>query len=599
MKKLTKKIFALALAAIIGSTSCVAIAAEGASANVPVITPNPTENSITVSGTIQEATVANSTLIIYMYHTETVEDTEVIVDDHMDYTQTYKDANGKIAYEFPEIFLPTTFVSNLLKIEITGEDLNAPIKYDYDYKSDTDKLKYIKELKTAAEDATETKDSVLFNKFAERYEALGLPVDGVAAIGADVDGKKAFVTILRDDVDYKTPPLDTAELATIVDYNIDIIGQLINASFDAEAAAKFVMIKTTGDALAWYNAFYTELDFDDEAVDTDKVTKYVKNVKGTADFAARLAKAQAPITIEEIKDYVYESAVLATIADETKTATEIENLVFEYDESGEYFDDVDTVEYNRLDGDIRAKVLDEFIHVSYEDCDAAVDTLNDLIGKDWSSDDGGSDNSSNDRGGNRGGVSLPNSLVAENNAATDEKKGFTDLTGFEWAEEAINNLAERGIVNGKADGIYAPNDNVTRAEFIKMVISAMGLDLGGAENAFADVAQDAWYAPYIASAYRNAIVLGDENGNFYPEAPITREDMVTILYRVVDAQEGVGRVEKFTDAAQVSDYAKDAVGYFAAKGVVTGMSDGSFAPKNNATRAETAVIIHRIITKLK
>ncbi|MBQ3573191.1 MAG: S-layer homology domain-containing protein, partial [Clostridia bacterium] len=477
--------------------------------------------------------------------------------------------------------------------------LNAPIKYDYEYKSDTDKLTYIKALKTAAEDTSATKDDVLFAAFADNYEKLGIPVDGIDSIGADASGKLAFVTILRDNVDYKTPPLANAELATIVDYNLDIIEQLIDASFDAEAAAKFVMIKTTGDTISWYDAFYTELDFDDEAVDTDKVTKYVKDVKGTADFADRLAKAQAPITIDEIREYVYESAVLAVIADETKTATEVETLVFEYDESGEYFDDVDTAAYNRLDGDIQAKVLDEFIHVSYEDCDAAVDALNELIDYDWSEGYGsGNGSSSSNKGGNRGTISLPNSLVAENNA-TDEEKGFTDLGGFEWAEEAIADLAQRGIVNGKADGIYAPNDNVTRAEFIKMVISAMGVELGGAENAFADVAQDAWYAPYVAAAYRNAIALGDEKGNFYPEAPITREDMVTILYRVVDAEEGVGRVEKFTDAAQISDYAKAAVGYFGSKNIVTGMGDGSFAPKNNATRAETAVIIYRIITTLK
>lgn len=598
MKKITKKIFALALAAIIGCTSFAVVAAEETSVNVPVITPDPTENSITVSGTIQEATVANSTLIMYIYHTETVEGTEVTVDDHMGYTQTYKDASGKIAYTFPEIFLPTTFASDTYTIEITGEDLNAPIKYDYDYKSDKDKLKYIKELKTAAEDTSATKNDVLFTAFADNYGKLGISVDGLDTIGADASGKLAFVTILRDDVDYGTPPADNADLDDIVPYNITVIQNLIDASFDAEAAAKFVMIKTVGDALSWYDAYYSALDFDDEAVDTGKVTKYVKDVKGTADFAERLAKAQAPITIDEIREYIYESAVLATIADETKTVTEIEDLIFEYDETGEYFDDVKTTAYNRLDGDIQAKVFDEFIHVSYEDCEEAVETLNDLIDYDWSEDSGSGSSSSSNKGGSRGTVSLPNSLVAENNAATDEK-GFTDLAGFEWAEEAIADLAERGIVNGKADGIYAPNDNVTRAEFIKMVISAMGVDLGGAENAFADVAQDAWYAPYVAAAYRNAIVLGDENGNFYPEAPITREDMVTILYRVVDAEEGVGRVEKFTDAAQVSDYAKDAVGYFASKNIVTGMGDGSFAPKNNATRAETAVIIYRIITNLK
>ena len=159
-------------------------------------------------------------------------------------------------------------------------------------------------------------------------------------------------------------------------------------------------------------------------------------------------------------------------------------------------------------------------------------------------------------------------------------------SSYDMRKKAVSLL---GIIN-QSD----MNANVTRAEFIKMVMAAMGSKATEAGECFNDVAAEAWYAPYVNAAYFEGLVLGDEKGNFYPEAPITREDMTVILYRALKATAG-GSVS-FTDEAEISDYAKTAVEYFASNGIVNGLGDGRFGAKENATRAQTAVIIYRILT---
>ena len=128
-----------------------------------------------------------------------------------------------------------------------------------------------------------------------------------------------------------------------------------------------------------------------------------------------------------------------------------------------------------------------------------------------------------------------------------------------------------------------------------MITVAMSLKSSGSETPFSDVSADDWYAPYAAMAYKEGIVLGDSEGKFNPGDNITREDMVTILYRAMKVTEA-NMTPNFNDADEISSYAKSAVAYFGSKGIVNGMGDGSFAPKAGATRAQAARILYNIIT---
>lgn len=176
---------------------------------------------------------------------------------------------------------------------------------------------------------------------------------------------------------------------------------------------------------------------------------------------------------------------------------------------------------------------------------------------------------------------------------------FTDLDSTEWAREAVEALAAKGVVSGKQNGIFAPNDNVTRAEFAQMLIKAMNLtDANAAVDVFEDVNYGDWYYTSVATAYNEGIIAGHDNGTFGVSDNITRQDMAAIAYRAADVG-GISlydeREMSFADAQSIAGYAFDAVMALANAGIINGMTDTEFMPQGTATRAQAAVIIYNLI----
>ena len=174
---------------------------------------------------------------------------------------------------------------------------------------------------------------------------------------------------------------------------------------------------------------------------------------------------------------------------------------------------------------------------------------------------------------------------------------FADITEeYAWAVEAITTLKDLGVINGKDDNNFAPDADITRAEFTKMVAVLFGLEVGAVDTHFADCAADAWYTPYIVAATEAGFINGVNDAEFAPDATITREQACTILGRALKV---AGEAElTFTDAAEVADYAKAAIAALAEMGIVNGYEDGSFAPVNNITRAEAAKIMAGAYAKI-
>ena len=168
--------------------------------------------------------------------------------------------------------------------------------------------------------------------------------------------------------------------------------------------------------------------------------------------------------------------------------------------------------------------------------------------------------------------------------------GFEDVTAeFDWAAESINKLADLGVINGKGDNKFAPNDDITRAEFTKMIVTLLGLEATATETAFADCTADDWFTPYIIAATEAGVVTGVADDAFAPNDTITREQACAILGRALAL---TGEAEAtFTDAAEISEYAAEFVAALAELGIINGYEDGSFAPANNITRAEAAKIL--------
>lgn len=173
---------------------------------------------------------------------------------------------------------------------------------------------------------------------------------------------------------------------------------------------------------------------------------------------------------------------------------------------------------------------------------------------------------------------------------------FADIDGVAWAKEAIEDLYAKNIINGKSQGIFAPNDFIRREEFVKMVVSLLGLDTSIGAAGFADVDSSAWYAPYVAAAVKEGFITGYSNTMFGTGDYITRQDVAVILSRVSSLS--AGATVAFSDEADISDYATDAVAKLSANGIING-SNGAFMPKNYSTRAETACMIYRLAAMMK
>lgn len=185
-------------------------------------------------------------------------------------------------------------------------------------------------------------------------------------------------------------------------------------------------------------------------------------------------------------------------------------------------------------------------------------------------------------------------VVNEADYATDV---FSDLGGYEWAAGAVNNLAAKGIVNGRTSGVFAPGEYITREEFAKILTLAYGIYDENAKHNFADVESGRWSEVYIASIYKSGAVTGYPDGTFGCNRPITREELAVMIYRVLNKNIGIlaeGDVKiNFNDFSSVSDYAKNSVQILAANGIINGDDAGNFNPQNNATRAEVCTLIYR------
>ena len=153
-----------------------------------------------------------------------------------------------------------------------------------------------------------------------------------------------------------------------------------------------------------------------------------------------------------------------------------------------------------------------------------------------------------------------------------------------------------GVVSGTSATTFEPTANVTRAQFVTMIAGLAGADVSGyASGPFDDVQAGSWYAPYVNWAAENGVVYGVSDTAFAPDAEISRQDMAAMLYRYAGQfgiQLGTGNPAiTFTDEADIADYALPAVEALQRAGVISGMPDGSFRPRDTATREQACVML--------
>ena len=173
---------------------------------------------------------------------------------------------------------------------------------------------------------------------------------------------------------------------------------------------------------------------------------------------------------------------------------------------------------------------------------------------------------------------------------------FEDVKEGAWYHEAVDFMVENAYMNGMSDTEFGVNGSLTRAQLVTILYRIAGSPETEGENKFADVKADTWYTNAIIWAAENGIVNGIDDTTFAPDQSITREQIATILYRYTKAEAvEEDHLKDFSDADQVSDYAVDAINWAVANGLITGMGDGTVAPRATATRAQIAMILMRFL----
>lgn len=184
---------------------------------------------------------------------------------------------------------------------------------------------------------------------------------------------------------------------------------------------------------------------------------------------------------------------------------------------------------------------------------------------------------------------------------TSASPQFTDVspTKDAWCYTQVMKAYEAGLINGYGNGLFGKNDPITRGQMVQILYNYYGEDCG-TNSGFSDVPSSAWYAKAVTWASKNGVVSGYSNGTFGPNNQLTREQMVTILYNVADRPAtNTSALAQFNDRGQVAAYAVNGFSWAVSNKVVSGTSNTTLSPRGTATRAQVAVILIRYLENVE
>lgn len=217
---------------------------------------------------------------------------------------------------------------------------------------------------------------------------------------------------------------------------------------------------------------------------------------------------------------------------------------------------------------------------------------------------GGSGGSGGTSSGSGGGTAVVPTTPSTSQPTTDQQPAtdtdlpFVDMADAQWAVPYVAKLKEMGAVSGDQNGLFMPNTPATREEFVKILVCALGetVDLETDTTLpFMDVEVNAWYYPYLVKAYEMNLIQGVSDSAFGIGQTISRQDMATIIFRLLNPQQTGETESAFLDSSEIADWAKEAVSYLESVGVLNGDEQGYFNPWNATTKAEVAKVVCSIL----
>ena len=193
---------------------------------------------------------------------------------------------------------------------------------------------------------------------------------------------------------------------------------------------------------------------------------------------------------------------------------------------------------------------------------------------------------------------LPNMKTPSGYAKQNQGSSFLDVPASVWYRSGLDFAVSKGLMDGIGHRRFAPEQTLTRAQLATVLYRKAGSPaLGSARNPFSDVPSGAWFTRAVTWANREGVMLGYPNGQFQPDKPITREELITVLYRYCGAKPGPARaLLSFPDRGDVSNYALDAMRWAVDIGLISGIKTAKgdmLSPKSGTTRAQFCVILQR------
>lgn len=357
--------------------------------------------------------------------------------------------------------------------------------------------------------------------------------------------------------------IDAAKIAAYAQYRNDRIGlDFTNTDYIAYSEDVFSRFKTV--------------------LDEKKSDKEIKNID---DVRTAFNEACAVVCIDKTTDH-------AKAIDNLKKYNDIFKIDF-------------TTKLPYIDNYEVAKVFADTNYTTVSDIVSDYNKRVDELYTEYLKNKSGSGGGGSSSGGSGGGgyLYVPSVIDADDiNQITGGNSGFPDVASSHWASGYIQFVKDNKIMQGDENGLFKPDDSITREEWVKTILTAFVIDTKDAKCDFSDVDEERWSYPYIAKAFEMMIINGVSDTEFAPAESISRQDAAVIFYRGAKAarEDGFSEIEmsSFTDAEDIADYAIEPINLLYKLKVLNGYEDGSFRPNAPITRAEAAKMIYTALEKL-
>lgn len=501
-------------------------------------------------------------------------DTESMSDSELENAVLYveqaaPDDSGKYGFEFIPHDVSTMYGNNNVYVKL--KDAENAKYYRLLFFDDAGERAMLKAFSDARNDAAKMREAI--DTYEYVYAGIGIIDNAVAKYGEEA--VRASVSSMLTEVDFADSE--------------DIVNKIIAAT----ALTDINNLETKDEVIA------AILDYSDEmGINGNGIFANYYAGDENKDYRNSISDSFVKQNYASVTAFEYDlcEVIVLDIVNNVANYSEVKTLL---SKAEEYLNELgfDYERYNKLSEAKKKRVQQAMASAkgSYTDFDSVKARFNDKVknpGEDKTYGDktysgGGS------TGGSGGGLPLTG-------VKTEDIEVFSDLGSVLWAKQSIIELYKKGIASGVTKTEFAPNDNVTREQFAKLLVCAFDIFDADAETKFADVDKNAWYAQYVASAKARGIISGISDNLFGIGENITRQDMAVMAYNTIMAKADKviydeSQVSTFSDDSDISDYARKAVYAMRGLGIMQGRGDNAFEARAFATRAEAAKIIYAML----